>query len=158
MHRNRVRWTLAVVLFLCAAVAMAKSNVPTANTHAAIKAYVHSAAKYVAKHGPSCDTFKTKDWMSGDYYVIVTGPAEAVVCHPSESLVGKPVSEIVDKNGKKVGADILIESHRKGGGWVDYMWPRPGETEPVKKSTYSMRVKAPDGKWYTVAAGGYELK
>ena len=44
------------------------------------------------------------------------------------------------------------------GGWVDYVWPRPGTTKPVRKSTYAVRVKSPDGDLYIVASGGYDLK
>ena len=39
-----------------------------------------------------------------------------------------------------------------GGGWVEYMWPKPGETEPSRKVSYALRV---DGTPYTVMAGIY---
>ena len=152
-------WVVSLLLLLVgAATLFAKSHVPTSNTHAAIKAYVQSAAKVVAKSGPSCDTFKSKDWMAGDYYVFVTGPDEKLVCHPNPSMVGKANADIVDANGKKVGTDIIAAAKKKGGGWTDYVWPRPGQDKPVPKSSYSMNVKGPDGKWYVVGAGGYELK
>jgi signal transduction histidine kinase len=149
---------VSLLLLLSAATLFAKSQVPKSNTRDAIKSYVQSAAKVIAKSGPSCDTFKSKDWMAGDYYVFVTGPDEKLVCHPNPSMVGKANADIVDANGKKVGTEILAAAKKKGGGWVDYVWPRPGQDKPVPKSSYSMRVKGPDGKWYVVGAGGYELK
>ena len=144
-------------ILLCAAAAVAKSFTPKANTRAEIKAYVERAAQHVAKHGADCAAFKSKDWMSGDYYIFVTGPDERELCHPLASMIGKPASEVVDSNGKNVGM-ALIEAAKKGGGWVDYVWPRPGTTKPVAKSSYSVQVKAPDGKTYYVGSGGYELK
>ena len=154
MQRN---WVLAAVLVFSVSVAMAKSHTPAANTHAAIKSYVESAAAVVHKHGPSCATFSSKDWMSGDYYVFVQGADGKLLCHPNASLVGKPASDVVDANGKKVGVEIF-DVAKKGGGWTEYVWPRPGTTVPVAKSTYSMEVKGPDGKEYVVGAGGYEVK
>ncbi|HEY3057241.1 MAG TPA: cache domain-containing protein [Thermoanaerobaculia bacterium] len=159
MHRRHTSWVLVVALLLIGTpAAIAKSYLPTANTRAAIKAYVKSAAKVVAKSGPSCDTFKSADWMGGDYYIFVTGPDEKAVCHPNASMVGRDTTDIVDANGTKIGMMFIAASKKKGGGWVEYVWPRPGQTTPVKKSSYATRVKAPDGKWYIVGAGGYELK
>jgi signal transduction histidine kinase len=146
------------MVFLATA-AIAKSHVPTANTHAAIKAYVKQAAAVVAKKGPSCDTFSGKDWASGDYYIFLLGPDEKILCHPNASLIGKNNLEVTDANGKKIGVEIAANAKKKGGGWTEYVWPRPGTTTPqVPKMTYSTRVKGPDGKWYVVGGGGYELK
>ena len=155
---KRVSWILSVLLVFCVSAVFAKSHVPKSNTRDAIKAYVKSAAKVVAKSGPSCEKFKSKDWMEGDYYVFVTGPDDKLVCHPNASMVGKANADIVDANGKKVGLDLIAAAKKKGGGWVDYVWPRPGQTTPVAKSSYATQVKGPDGKWYVVGAGGYELK
>jgi cytochrome c len=41
----------------------------------------------------------------------------------------------------------------KGEGWVDYMWPKPGEKAPSKKLSYIYRVP---GKDVFVGAGVYE--
>lgn len=152
------RLAVALLVGLFAAGAFAKSHVPAENTHAAIKAYVQQAAKVIAKSGPSCKTFSSKDWQSGDYYVFVVAADDKIVCHPNASLIGKLNADVVDANGKKLGIEIVENAKKKGGGWTDYVWPRPGTNNPVPKMTYSMRVKGPGGKWYTVGAGGYELK
>lgn len=149
---------LVVLLVLCASTVFAKSYVPKKNSRAAIKSYVQSAANFVKKHGADCDALKSKDWMAGDYYIFVLGPDDRAVCHPTASLVGKPISEVVDKNGKHAGELIAAEGKKKNGGWVDYVWPRPGTDTPVPKSTYAVHVKGPDGKTYIVGSGGYELK
>lgn len=149
---------LCFFLALGAAVAFAKSNTPTQNTRAAVKAYVESAAKYVAEHGPDCATLKSADWMAGDYYVFVQEPDGKLVCHPNAAMVGKPASAIVDANGKNVGTALAEAAKKKDGGWVEYVWPRPGTDKPVSKSSYAMSVKAKDGKTYYVGGGGYELR
>jgi cytochrome c len=155
---KRISWILSVLLVLCVSAAFAKSHVPKSNTRDAIKAYVKSAAKVVTKSGPSCETFKSKEWMEGDYYVFVTGPDDRELCHPNPQMIGKSATEIKDANGKNVGTELIAAAKKKGGGWVEYVWPRPGQTTPVAKSSYAMQVKGPDGKWYIVGAGGYELK
>lgn len=154
---SRRLMTLSVVL-LCAAPLLAKSYTPRAKTRAAVKSYVQQAASVIAKKGVNCETFKAKEWMAGDYYIFVTGPDDRLVCHATASMVGRPNSEIVDSTGRHIGDELVATSKKKGGGWVHYMWPRPGQTNSIAKSSYVTRVKAPDGKWYMVGAGGYELK
>jgi len=106
MMRRPISVALSVVLLFGATVLVAKSYTPKTNTRAAVKAYVDRAAKEVARHGPSCATFKDKNWMAGDYYVFVIGPDNRLLCHPNASMVGKMNTEIVDANGKKVGAEL----------------------------------------------------
>ena len=152
------RFAIVFVIALVAPALLADSYVPKANTHAAIKAYVEAAAKVIAKSGPSCAEFAEKEWRSGDYYIFVTGPDDKELCHPNKDMIGKSASEVKDSNGKNVGLLLLEAAKKPGGGWVDYMYPRPGTTKPVAKSSYSMSVKGPDGKTYYAGAGGYELK
>jgi signal transduction histidine kinase len=157
MSRNAFSFALCLLLSLSAMAA--DSHTPPANTRDAVKAYVQEAAKVIAKDGPSCATFADKSWTSDDYYIIVVGPDDKVVCYPDPQVVGRPTSQVVDVNGKKVG-DLLNAAARnnEGGGWVEYLWPRPGTTKPVPKSSYAVSVTAPDGKRYVVGSGGYELK
>ena len=154
--RKRTLWIL--VLVLCALPSFAKSFTPKKNTRADIKAYVQHAAKVVAKSGPSCKTFEGKEWRAGDYYVFVIGPDDKTLCHPKASLIGKPTNEIVDEKGRHVGNEIAAAGKKKGGGWVEYMWPRPGTDKAIPKSTYATHMKGPDGKTYVVGSGGYDVK
>ena len=157
MTRKPFSVALGILLLFCATVVVAKSYTPKKNTRAEVKAYVDRAARQVHRHGPSCAEFKEKSWMSGDYYVFVIGPDNRLVCHPNPSMVGKMNTDIVDANGMKVG-QLLADKANSGGGWLDYVWPRPGQTTPVPKSSYAEKVKGSDGKWYIVGAGGYGLK
>lgn len=158
MSRNLIPVVLTLVL-ISGCGTSSKTMTPSANTHDAIMSYVNNAASVVAKNGPSCDTFSQPAWRSGDYYVFVVGPDNRILCHPNAQLIGKPQSDIVDVNGVRVG-DALTSaaSSPAGHGWAEYVWPRPGTTTPVPKSTYVTRVTGSDGKAYMVGGGGYELK
>lgn len=135
------------------------SMLPTQNTRDEVVAYVNRAAAVVAKQGPSCETFKQPAWMSGDWYIFVTGLDNRILCHATQSMVGRDNREIVDANGNRVGDLIMAAGNSPAGhGWADYVWPRPGQTTPVAKSSYVVRVAGPDGTQYLVGSGGYDLK
>ena len=154
----KARIAAIALLALCASAAIGGSYTPKANTRREIKKYVHAAAKHIAEHGPSCSEFAKREWRSGDAYIFVFGPDKKILCHSDPSLIGRPASQIIDANGKKVGDMIVAAGMKFGGGWVDYVWPRPGTTRPVPKSTYAEHVKSPDGEVYIVGSGGYGLK
>jgi methyl-accepting chemotaxis protein len=132
---------------------------PLENTRKAVVRYVKNAADIVRKDGAaSCATFETMQWRSGDYYIFVVGPDDTTLCHPNAALIGKPESAIVNAAGDKVGERIMKAGAGDGKGWVDYLWPRPGQTKEEPKSAYVMGVTGPDGKHYIVGAGGYGLQ
>lgn len=159
MIRSRILLSLVVCAIAVAAVAApAVSHVPKANTRAAVQAYVQDAAKVVQKSGPSCATFASPEWKSGDYYIFVSGPDNKSICHPNAAIVGKSMDQITNAKGDKVGERINKAGMTSGGGWADYLWARPGQKTEEPKSTYVMRVKGPDGKEYGVGAGGWNLK
>lgn len=157
MSRNLLPVVLSLVL-LAGCSTSSKMMTPSVNTRDAVMIYVNHAADIVAKNGPSCDTFSQPRWMAGDYYIFVVGPDNRLICHPNAQLIGKLQSDIIDANGMRVG-DALgsAAASAAGHGWVTYVWPRPGTTTPVSKSTYVTRVTGPDGKAYIVGGGGYEL-
>lgn len=158
MSRKSVFVGLSLVLLAGCKSATSPMMTPATNTRDAIVAYVNSAADVVAKKGPDCGTFKQSAWMSGDYYIFVLGPDDRLICHSNAQLIGEPASSVIDVNGTHVGdALVAAAASAEGHGWVDYVWPRPGTTIPVPKSTYVTRVTGPDGKRYVVGAGGYNL-
>jgi cytochrome c len=155
MFRNSVSILLALFLAGCAS----SSMTPRAATRADLIEYVNNAAALVSKSGPSCDAFARKEWMAGDYYIFVINTDGRLACHPNAGLIGRPSSEIVDANGMHVGdALVAAATGSEGHGWVEYVWPRPGQTAPVPKSSYVTRVTGPDGVTYIVGSGGYSLQ
>ena len=69
-------------------------------------------------------------------------------------LEGKNNLELKDANGKAITREFIELLKTKDSGWVDYMWPKPGQTKPSKKSSYVKRVKLGKEMIY-VGAGVY---
>jgi signal transduction histidine kinase len=79
---------------------------------------------------------------------------KTVVAHPiTPTLIGKNLMGMKDVNGKMFFAEFQNVAAGPGSGWVDYMWPKPGEKDPSPKSTYVYRVP---GQNVFVAAGFYK--
>ena len=59
------------------------------------------------------------------------------IMHPIKpELNGKNLSSMKDPNGVPIFQEFVKICKEKGGGFVDYMWPKPGEKDPVPKISY----------------------
>ena len=64
-----------------------------------------------------------------------------VIAHPIKpGLIGKNLMALKDVNGKMFFAEFINTAKNDGEGWVDYMWPKPGEKAPSPKLTYVYKV------------------
>jgi len=78
-----------------------------------------------------------------------------ILMHPANpELETKSILDMKDANGKTFMREF-IETAKKGSGWVDYIWPKPGEKTPSKKLSYIKRAKMPNGETVIVGAGIY---
>jgi methyl-accepting chemotaxis protein len=60
-----------------------------------------------------------------------------VVMHPvNAALVGQDVSTYADPNGKLIFVEAVKIARQDGGGDMEYMWPKPGETALKVKLSY----------------------
>ena len=76
-------------------------------------------------------------FRENDLYVFcAAAPTYNFTSHAKPALVGTPLAALVDKNGKKLGEEIIKTAAEGKIGEVDYMFPRPGGTEPVQKVTF----------------------
>lgn len=99
---------------------------------------------------------KDGDWWKGERYIFVDGMDGIVLVHPPDpSIEGQNL--LKDPASKKV-SEVIIAKAKKGGGFVEYEWPKPGETTPSKKISYVKKVKMPDGVTVIVGSGIYESK
>ncbi|WP_119681585.1 cache domain-containing protein [Indioceanicola profundi] len=73
-----------------------------------------------------------------DLYPFCGGPDGMFTAHPT--LVGKSLRDLKDKTGKALGEEIYKTAEEGEINEVSYMWPRPGETEPVQKISYVTKV------------------
>ncbi|MDR3630987.1 MAG: methyl-accepting chemotaxis protein [Desulfocapsaceae bacterium] len=71
-----------------------------------------------------------------DYFFIIDTGAR-IVMHPIKpELDGKDMSDFQDPQGKKFFAEMARLGKENGDGYIEYMWPKPGEKDPVRKISY----------------------
>ena len=64
-----------------------------------------------------------------------------------EKLKGVDLSKTYEFNDR-----LCAAASKEGGGWTEYSWPKPGESEPSRKVAYGIKV---EGTPYFVFAGIY---
>ena len=95
------------------------------------------------------------EFLSKDTYVFVIGPDGKNLVDPAfPSLEGTDMLSIKDAGGKETFRDMMETVKADGYGWVDYMWPRPGDYIPSMKSSYVKKAVFGD-KWFLVGCGVY---
>jgi methyl-accepting chemotaxis protein len=78
----------------------------------------------------------TLRYGNNDYFVI-QDMVPRVLMHPiATQLVGKDMSDAKDPTGKLFSIELRDMSRQKGGGFVDYLWPKPGSDKPQPKLSY----------------------
>ncbi len=122
---------------------------------------VNSACKLLEKEGAEAfDKFKGKDseYIFAGTYIWLHDMKGVMKMHPIKfKMEGKALIGLKDKNGKLFFAEMNKVTREKGAGWVDYMWPKPGEKEPALKVSYVKLCKMKDGSEIVVGCGVYDL-
>lgn len=95
---------------------------------------------------------KDGQFVKGKIYVFAMKKSVMVGHAMNPNLLGKDLIDLKDTNGKEHVKEMLEVVKTKGAGWVDYMWPKPGETEPSAKTSYVLKV---DDEYF-VGAGYYK--
>ena len=74
---------------------------------------------------------------SGEEYFWINDMGPTMVMHPIKpELDGTDLSANADPNGKKLFVEFVQTVEAQGSGFVDYLWPKPGEEEPQPKVSY----------------------
>ena len=124
-----------------------------------IVALVEKAAALTESKGKAAfPEFKEKgsEWLKGETYIFIADMNGTILMHPANpELETKSIIDLKDANGKAFMREFIETAKTKGSGWVDYMWPKPGEKSPSKKLSYIKRTKMPDGEMVIVGAGIY---
>lgn len=78
-----------------------------------------------------------------DLYVACSSAADGTVtAHGADpAMVGRNIYELTDATGKKFGEEIHAVATEGELHLVEYVWPRPGETEAVPKATYVTKAR-----------------
>lgn len=74
---------------------------------------------------------------AGKNYLWINDMHPNMVMHPMKpALDGKDLSKFKDPNGKELFNEFVKVCAKDGEGFVDYMWPKPGQDKPVPKLSY----------------------
>jgi signal transduction histidine kinase len=90
-----------------------------------------------------------------DAYIFVFNPSGTDLVNPGfPSLEGRNLLDLKDTQGKQLIREMFKVVQTSGSGWVDYMWPKPGESVSTQKSAYVSKAKMGD-QWVLVGCGVY---
>jgi cytochrome c len=122
---------------------------------------VQQAVQDLAKSGEAgLATFSSKNatsvWKDSYTFVLSCEGGRAVgIANP---LRPEPMAQILTfgpKSGDQIAAVLCAAGRQPHGGWVEYNFPKPGETQATRKVSYLL---AAQGTPYVVGAGLYDEK
>lgn len=87
----------------------------------------------------------TGPYLAKDTYIFVLEMNGVELVNPAHpSLEGTNLLDRKDTQGKYVIREFIHTLRNQGSGWVDYMWPKPGDSVPTQKSTFVSKAKLGD--------------
>jgi len=157
MKRNNtliIFGTLPVLVFCLACLAAGQEKA----TGPEIIKNVQAAANALSKSGESgLAEFNKKPspWVWKDTYIFVLDCSKGVMAaHPMKpELVGKDVLTMKDTKGNLFFGQLCGATKASSGVWVEYWWPKPGETTGSRKVSYAFPAA---GTPFVAAAGVYD--
>lgn len=157
MHAKKI--VLLAATIACTAPVWADGGPPASRQAKEIEALVNDAAALVRTQGKAAAfaQFRTRNsrWWSGNTYLFAYDQNLNVLLNPAfPQREGTNVHGQTDAKGKPMHDEFLEVARRKGAGWVDYVFPKPGESQPSVKWTYVRAVDF-DGTPGLIAAGFY---
>jgi len=97
----------------------------------------------------------TGPYIAMDTYIFVIDRNGVDLVNPGfPSLEGRNILNVKDTQGMQPIQQMLKVAETSGSGWVDYMWPKPGESVSTQKSAYVSKAKIGD-EWVLVGCGVY---
>jgi len=94
-------------------------------------------------------------FIAKDAYIFVFDEKGNDLVNPAfPNLEGRNLMDMKDTRGKKVIRDMLKVVKKRDSGWVNYMWPKPGDSVSTQKSAYVSKAKMGD-QWVLVGSGVY---
>jgi methyl-accepting chemotaxis protein len=108
---------------------------------------LENAGKLTAEEARNAAINTIRDMRYGkNEYFWINNHRPVILMHPfSAGLVNKDVSKTKDKSGKYLFKEMVSAAKNKAGGFVDYMWPKPGGAKPVPKISFVKNV--PGWNW-----------
>jgi cytochrome c len=126
----------------------AQEGPPPSDQAKRIENLVKRAAALVDQRGRAAFAeFRKRDseWWYGTTYLFAYDSHLNVLLNPAfPKREGTNPHGEKDANGKMFHDEFLKMVQTKGAGWVDYMFPKPGQTQPSHKWSYVKGFKADD--------------
>ena len=149
---------IAVATMAMAGPVSAQQSPPTSEQAKRVEAMVNKAAALVERQGKAAfSEFRKREseWWFGNTYVFVYDQHLNVLLNPAfPQREGTNPHGEKDANGKAFHDEFLRVVQTKGAGWVDYLFPKPGQTQPSLKWSYVKAVTI-DGTPGIIGAGFY---
>ena len=131
---------------------------PSTSEAKRIEALVNKAAALVESQGKTAFAefrVRNSEWWFGNTYLFAYDQNLNVLLNPAfPHREGTNPRGEKDSSGKAFHDEFLKVAQTKGAGWVDYMFPKPGQSQPSKKWSYVKAVTI-DGKPAIIGAGFY---
>ncbi|MBU6481665.1 MAG: cache domain-containing protein [Nitrospirae bacterium] len=97
----------------------------------------------------------TGPFIAKDAYIFVFDSKGIDLVNPGfPNLEGRNLMDLKDTQGKQLIREMFKVVQTSGSGWVDYMWPKPGDSVSTQKSAYVTKAKMGD-QWVLVGSGVY---
>ena len=150
----RIIFIIFIIAICFAALAWAESA-----TKDEVVAKCEEAAQMVQEKGVEAPSQaigdKSGPFVWKDTYVFLMDLDGKMIAHPikPELTEKENLLQVADTDGKPLFVEFIQVAGGEGKGWVDYMWPKPGQEQPAAKRSFILRV---DGTPYFVGAGIYQ--
>ncbi len=93
----------------------------------------------------------------GENYIWIqdTSAQIKMIMHPIKTtLNGQPLIDIKDKNGVQLFKEFdTLAKKTPAGGWVDYLWAKPGTDAATPKTSFVKLCKLPSGESWIAGSG-----
>lgn len=157
MVKKLLALTLLVILS-STSLSVGQEAPPASNQAVDIENLVNRAADLLEQQGSKAfGDFRKKGspWRYGDVYVFVIDMRGVIMFNAARpELEGRNMLNEPDADGKAFRKDFIQVVSKFGSGWVDYMYPKPGQSTPTVKWSYVSATRV-DGVEALVGAGVY---
>jgi cytochrome c len=156
----RAVWlTVPLILIVVAPpVVFGQRHPPPVHQAVEIETLVNRAADVLEQQGTDAfAAFRKKGggWRYGDVYLFVTDLQGVVLFNAARpNREGRDLLDERDADGKRFHRDFVDVVTRFGSGWVDYMFPKPGQAVATVKWSYVCATRV-DGREALIGAGVY---
>lgn len=171
-ENNNLLYLLIVVVLLASFFLVGKSinkplTCPAATTNQSANqtsdirkliAFVDDAAVLIASEGekayPQFRVPNSRWWQGNDYIFVYDMNGKTLVLPPTQNIEGANRWSIKDTNGVYYVREMIKQLSSNASGWISYVYPKPGETNPSLKLSYFKKVGF-GGKTVLVGSGIY---